>query len=237
MGTKTKHRIWKKIVLAVAILGVLCGGFILATNLWIKHSVSSYIIESKNLVTFYENQSQNIQSDCILVLGAGVYKNNEPSPILKERLDRAILLYDQKVSDKIIVSGDHNKESYDEVNVMKSYLKQAGIPDDAIFMDHAGLNTYDSMYRARFIFQVERPVIVTQKYHLYRSVYLARALGMDAYGVACDQQIFSGTLARESRELLARTKDFVNAICQPQARIMGDAIPVSGNGSQTNDKN
>ena len=230
LKSKRTFHIWKKMLLAGLIFAGLCGGFVAGTNLWMWKSASPYIDTE-------EEPADSGPKDCILVLGAGVYENNQPSPMLKERLDQAIVLYENHVSDKIIVSGDHNKTDYDEVNVMKTFLKQAGIPDDAIFMDHAGLNTYDSMYRARHIFQVNSAAIVTQKYHMYRSVYLARSIGIDAYGFPCDRQSFSGAFAREIREILARTKDFAYAVWQPEARIMGDAIPVSGSGSQTNDRN
>ena len=121
--------------------------------------------------------------DCILILGAGVHEDGKPSLMLKDRLERGIDLYKAGISEKIIVSGDHGTVGYDEVNVMKNYLIDAGIPSENIFMDHAGFSTYESIYRARDIFCVKSMVIVTQKYHLYRALYIAKEFGLDAVGV------------------------------------------------------
>lgn len=173
--------------------------------------------------------------DAILVLGAGL-RNGKPSPILKDRLDTAIKLYNDGVSKKIIVSGDHGKKYYDEVNVMKDYLIDKGIDSNNIFMDHAGFSTYDSIYRAKYIFQANDIVIVTQKYHLYRSLYIAKRLGLNAVGVSATLRYYSGSLKFEAREILARDKDFVKVMFKPDADVMGDVIPVTGNGDVTFDK-
>lgn len=173
--------------------------------------------------------------DAILVLGAGL-RNGKPSPILKDRLDTAIKLYKDGVSKRIIVSGDHGKKYYDEVNVMKDYLIDNGIDSNNIFMDHAGFSTYDSIYRAKNIFQANDIVIVTQKYHLYRSLYLAKRLGLNAVGVSATLRDYTGSLKFEAREILARDKDFVKVMFKPDADVMGDVIPVNGNGEVTFDK-
>ena len=172
--------------------------------------------------------------DAILVLGAGL-RNGKPSPILKDRLDTAIKLYKDGVSKRIIVSGDHGKKYYDEVNVMKKYLIDNGIDSNNIFMDHAGFSTYDSIYRAKYIFQANDIVIVTQKYHLYRSLYIAKRLGLNAVGVSATLRDYSGSLKFEAREILARDKDFFKVMFKPEASIMGDEIPVFGDGSVTDD--
>ena len=172
--------------------------------------------------------------DAILVLGAGL-RNGKPSPILKDRLDTAIKLYKDGVSKRIIVSGDHGKKYYDEVNVMKKYLIDNGIDSNNIFMDHAGFSTYDSIYRAKYIFQANDIVIVTQKYHLYRSLYIAKRLGLNAVGVSATLRDYTGSLKFEAREILARDKDFFKVMFKPEASIMGDEIPVFGDGSVTDD--
>ena len=119
---------------------------------------------------------------------------------------------------------------------MKGIAVEAGIPSEHIFMDHAGFSTYDSLYRARHIFQAKRVIIVTQQYHLYRALYIARSLGIEAIGVAAPGENYYGQTYREVREMVARTKDFLLTITKPEASIMGEAIPVSGNGNVTNDK-
>jgi vancomycin permeability regulator SanA len=133
------------------------------------------------------------------------------------------------------MSGDHGSEDYDEVNTMKDYAIDKGIDSENIFMDHAGFSTYESLYRARDVFKIKKIIIVTQRYHLYRALYIANSLGLDAYGVASDPQQYVGQELREIREIVARVKDFFIVIVKPYPKYLGDAIPVNGNGDKTND--
>ncbi len=174
--------------------------------------------------------------DCILVLGCGVLPGGRPSAMLADRLQRGVELYDSGVSGKLLMSGDHGDAYYDEVNTMKNYATEKGVPSENVFMDHAGFSTYESMYRAREVFCAKRVVIVTQRYHLYRAVYIARALGLEAYGVASDYQVYGGQLFRDVREVLARNKDFFTSIFKPEPTYLGEEVPVWGNGDITNDK-
>ena len=160
---------------------------------------------------------------------------DKPSPILEDRLLEGIKLYQNSVSDKIIMSGDHGRREYDEVNIMKNYAIEKGIPSENIFMDHAGFSTYESIYRAKYIFEAKKVVIVTQEYHLYRALYIANQLGLEAYGVGADPRQYVGATYRELREILARDKDFIKCIFKPEPTYLGDTIPVSGNGDITND--
>ncbi len=171
--------------------------------------------------------------DCIMVLGAGLW-DGEPSPMLKERLDFGLMAYETDCSEKLLMSGDHGREEYDEVNKMKDVAIENGVPADNIFMDHAGFSTYESMYRARDVFQVEKMLIVTQKYHLYRAVYNARKLGIDAYGF--EMEILKYPIYNDMRESLARVKDFFYCIAQPEPTYLGEAIPISSSGALTDDK-
>ncbi len=174
--------------------------------------------------------------DCILVLGAGVWNDNRPSAMLEDRLQEGIRLYQRGISNRLLMSGDHGRSEYDEVNVMKQFAMAEGIPSSDIFMDHAGFSTYESMYRARDIFEADKVVIVTQGYHLYRALYIADRLGIEAYGVASDPRVYAGQDYRELREILARVKDFFYCLLQPEPTYLGDSIPVSGNGDITNDE-
>jgi len=133
------------------------------------------------------------------------------------------------------MSGDHGRKEYDEVNIMKKYAIEKGIPSENIFMDHAGFSTYESIYRVKNIFEAKKVVIVTQKYHLYRALYIANQLGLEAYGVGADPRRYVGTTYREIREILARDKDFFKCIFKPEPTYLGDTIPVNGNGDITND--
>ena len=156
--------------------------------------------------------------------------------MLEDRLLEGIKLYQNNVSNKIIMSGDHGRKEYNEVKIMKDYAIEKGIPSENIFMDHAGFSSYESIYRAKEIFGANKIVIVTQKYHLYRALYIANQLGIEAYGVGADPRQYVGATYRELREILARNKDFVKCIFKPEPTYLGDTIPVSGNGDITNDK-
>ncbi len=160
--------------------------------------------------------------DCILVLGAGVRPDGSPSDMLRDRLSYALLLWQNGVSDVILVSGDHGSDDYDEVGTMKRYLTENGVPETCIVEDHAGFSTYDSLYRAEAIFGVRTAVVVTQRYHLYRALYIARALGVDAYGVNSDPFIYRGQAMRDVREFIARGKDFFACILKPKPKYLGE---------------
>ena len=198
-------------------------------------SINFYVKKSTKKLIKSEKECEELADvDCIIVLGAAVW-GNKPSPMLEDRLLEGIKLYQNNVSSKIIMSGDHGQEEYDEVNIMKNYAIQKGVPSEDIFMDHAGFSTYESIYRARDIFQAKKIVIVTQKYHLYRTLYIANKLGLEAYGVGSDPRQYVGATFREIREIFARDKDFFKCIFKPKPTYLGDTIPVSGNGDVTND--
>ena len=156
--------------------------------------------------------------------------------MLGERIQTGVDLYKAGVAPKLLMSGDHGTKGHDEVNAMKDAALAAGVPSEAGFMDHAGFSTYDSMYRARDIFGAKKLVVVTQEYHLPRALWIARRMGLEAVGVACDTQRYSGQLYRDLRELLARDKDFVKCLKMPEPRVLGEAIPLAGSGDVTNDR-
>ena len=199
--------------------------------------VNLYMIRKEEKYILTADQAGELEDvDCIMVLGCGVRPDGTPSGMLSDRLDQGIRLYDEHVSDKLLMSGDHGKVNYDEVNLMKQFAIDRAVPSENIFMDHAGFSTYESMYRARDIFQVKKIIIVTQRYHMYRALYVAQAMGMEAYGVESDPRQYGGQKMRDLRELLARPKDLIYTIVMPKPTYLGDAIPVSGDGNVTNDK-
>ena len=189
------------------------------------------------VVNAWKKEKAENKVDCILVLGAAVW-NGKPSPMLEDRLDTAIELYKSGISNKILVSGDHGQDNYDEVNAMKKYAIEKGVPSEDIFMDHAGFSTYESVYRAKEIFGVKSMIIVTQKYHLYRAVFISKKLGIETYGVNSNPRRYVGALGRESREVLARIKDFMKiTFNNNNVKFLGEKIDITGSGDVTNDKN
>ena len=174
--------------------------------------------------------------DCILVLGAGIINNSRPTLMLRDRLEKAIELYQKGVSPKIIMSGDHGTKYHDEVNIMKNYAIEKGVPSEDIFMDHAGFCSYDSIYRAKEIFGAKKIVIVTQKYHLYRALYIANKLDVESYGVKADARSYRKIIYYELREILATYKNFFKCKLKPEPRFLGEKIPLNQNGDVTNDK-
>ena len=212
-----------KILFLIIIISLL---LILTINFYVIKVSDKKIVESNNNL-------KNV--DCILILGAGIW-GDKPSPMLQDRLDEGIKLYKSGIASKIIMSGDHGNKNYDEVNIMKQYAIDKGIPSEDIFMDHAGFSTYESIYRAKEIFKADNIVIVTQEYHLYRALYIANKLDLNAYGKTSNPRKYRGQIYRELREILARNKDFMNCIIKPKPTYLGKSIPVSGNGNITNDK-
>lgn len=178
------------------------------------------------------------KGDAIIVLGAYVSPEGIVSPMLEERLKVGYELYRQGKAGKIIVSGDHSRADYDEVNAMKQYYLDKNIPSADIFMDHAGFTTYESMYRAKHVFGVNRAVIVSQKFHLPRAIFIARELGLEAYGVeaATGEYGQSVMLSNHVRETAARCKAFITALIKPEPTFLGEVMPVSGSGTVTDDK-
>ena len=218
----------KNVIICLILIIVIIIGSGVMINFYVKKSTNNQIIKA-------EDASEIKNVDCILVLGAAIW-GEKPSPILEDRLLRGIDLYKQGVSTKILMSGDHGRKDYDEVNTMKEFAIRKGIPSEDIFMDHAGFSTYESIYRAKEIFGVKKMIIVTQEYHLYRALYIANKLGIESYGVNSDLRVYEGREYRELREIIARDKDFVKCIFKPKPTYLGEQIPVSGNGDVTNDK-
>lgn len=229
MKVKINRKTIVTILIVLVSLGVLGAGLVFGINAYVVHAGGQYILTPEEAATLSD-------VDCVLVLGCGVWDDGRPSHMLEDRLKRGVALYNDGAAPKLLMSGDHGRTEYDEVNTMKNYAIDVGVPSEDIFMDHAGFSTYESMYRAKDIFCAEKIIIVSQEYHLYRAIYTARALGIEAYGVAADYRSYAGQLYRDVREILARDKDFFVALFQPDYPYGGETIPVSGDGNLTNDK-
>ena len=168
-----------------------------------------------------------------MVLGASVFADGTPSGILQDRLDDGIALYRAGAAPKMIMSGDNSTVSYNEVKAMKDYAIAQGVPSEDIFCDHAGFSTYESMYRAKHVFGAERIVVATQTYHLYRALYSARGLGVEALGVPSDYHAYSKQTQYDLREIPARTKDFFKTLFRAPSTFVGDPISLNQSGDVT----
>ena len=211
---------------------LILAAVLLATAVFVPNFIVIKKTES-NIVTL-EEAAELSDVDCAVILGAGV-REGKPTPMLRDRLLVGIDLYKSGAVKKLIMSGDHGSTDYDEVNIMKSFAVDRGVPDEDIFMDHAGFSTYETIYRAREIFEADNIIIVSQKYHLYLALYIAEKLGIKSVGVSADLDTYRGQTKRDLREILARDKDFFKCIFKPKPTYLGDKIPVSGNGNLTND--
>ncbi len=217
-------------VVILLVLGISGATAVLGINYYVKSSSGDAIISAE------QASELDFDAECILVLGCRVLPDGTPSHMLEDRLLQSIELYNSGVSPKIIMSGDNGTNGYDEVNTMKSFAIAEGVPSEDIFMDHAGFSTYESMYRARDIFGVKRVIIVTQEYHLYRAIYIARSMGLEAYGVASNPRTYAKQPYYDLREILARNKDFFFCVFKPEPTFLGDTISVHASGDVTNDK-
>lgn len=218
----------KRIFLQILAAAALCG-FLGAVCIF---SLSAAIVsKTEEKVISADEAALLADIDCIIVLGCGVRADGTPSDMLADRVAVGISLYKSGASDRLLMSGDHGREGYDEVNVMKSLAVDEGIEPDDVFCDHAGFSTYESIYRARDIFLADKVIIVTQRYHLHRALYIAEKLGLDAWGVSADLRSYAGQTVRDVREIAARAKDFFFSLVEPEPTFLGDAIPISGSGS------
>lgn len=176
------------------------------------------------------------ETKVVLILGAKVYSQGSMSGMLQDRVETAIDLYQSNQVEKILVSGDHGQDNYDEVNAVKKYLLEKGVSRSDIFLDHAGFDTYDSLYRAKEIFQVRSLIISTQNFHLPRAVYIGRELGVETYGISADRHLYTNVNYNEFREIFSKVKAFLDVNLNAKPKFLGEKIPISGDSEKSWDK-
>jgi vancomycin permeability regulator SanA len=220
-----KFRWWQRVLSVIAGLIIVAVVAVATTNILVVKTGED------NIVSATEAGEHGAQA--ILVLGAAVYADGTPSGVLRDRLDVAIDLYFAGAAPKIIMSGDNATLEYNEVLAMKNYAISKGVPSEDIFCDHAGFSTYESMYRAKSVFGVERMVVVTQGFHMGRALYSANGLGIDAVGVLSNQTTFEKQYVWELREIPARTKDFFFTLFKISPTFVGESIDLNQSGDIT----
>lgn len=194
-----------------------------------------YIQSTTKHKIYVPNTKKVVKAFTGIVLGAKVYKNGKLSEVLKDRVEVALQFYRQGKIKRFLLSGDHGQKEYDEVNSMKNYLIKNGVPEANIFLDHAGFSTYDSMYRAKQIFNCEDVIIFTQNFHVKRAVYIANNVGLNAQGIKTDLRNYGIQNSMAVREKLANVKAFLELLIKKKPRYLGKIIPITGNSSKTYD--
>lgn len=220
----------KRVLLALAAFFL---GLMLAFSSTLFYIYTSIALKGNALTESLETLTGAV--DCILVPGAQIYANRKPSPMLQDRLDGAVALFRAGLSDRILVSGDHREDNYNEPQVMYNYLIEQGIPDEAIFMDHYGLDTYDSIHRAKHVFGVESVIIATQRFHLQRALFIADRTGIRARGLATDPRVYSSEFYWFIRELGARVKAVYEVRTGAIPTYSSSPRPIGGDGRTTRD--
>lgn len=208
----------RRLFLLTAVIVVLLLAFTFYTYIVFYATTKRYI---------YDDSADAPNAAAVLIPGAAILQNGALTLIFLDRVNTAIKLYEAKKVSKILVSGDNSTDSHNEVNPVRLYLIEKGIPEEDIFLDHAGFDTYSTMYRARDIFQASSVIITTQSFHLPRAVFIARRLGIEAYGVSAD----AGPILFRNyvREVFANEKAALDLIIHRKPKYLGEKIPIAGN--------
>lgn len=184
---------------------ILCATFALVFIVCLCLNFAVVFSSQKNIT-----DRENAGAEVIIVLGCGVKPDGSPSDMLRDRLLTAVDLYKNGAGKKLLLSGDSkNAEKYDEVGTMKRVCLSLGVPEEDIMTDTLGLSTFESIDRAKKIYEIKSAIIVTQKYHLYRAIYIAKSRVISTVGVSADMHTYGGQLFRDIREIPARIKDFI----------------------------
>lgn len=198
---KKKNRKIITVLLIISAIAAAAAIYVLAVNAYVFGVGFDMITDTE--------AASSAGADYILVLGAGLRPDGSPSDMLTDRMKVAVELYEAGAAPKLLLSGDHSGSDYNEVGAMAKFATDAGVPEDALVLDGSGFSTYDSVERAKYIYEARSLVIVTQEYHLCRALYLADSFGINAVGVSADLRTYRGQAMRELREILARNKDFI----------------------------
>ncbi|MGB5943545.1 MAG: ElyC/SanA/YdcF family protein [Leeuwenhoekiella sp.] len=193
--------------------------FVAGLALYIKHYSEPYIFDSKEEVP---------KTYTALVLGASVKSNGQLSTMLRDRVQSTLLLYRAGKVQRFLLSGDNGTTFYNEPQAMKNYLLEHNVPEKDIFLDFAGFDTYDSVYRASYIFEVDHAIIITQQFHLKRAVYIARKMGLNYYGYEADRRDYPSKTINGLRELIANVKAWAELLVEKEPYFKGEKVPITG---------
>ena len=162
-----------------------------------------------------------------VIFGAGLLRDGSPTAVLRDRVQQGANLYFAKKVEKLLMSGDNRFVDYNEPEAMHQYALSLGVPEKDIVLDYAGRSTYDTCYRAKAIFGLKHAILVTQKFHLPRAIFLCNMLGLDATGVEADlrEYLRSSLFWWNTRELFATLQAFSDLIWRPLP-VLGNPEPI-----------
>ncbi len=191
-----------RIIIVVVCIILLAAVVLVGISEYVRLSQKDNVIESADSIS-------NIDDiDCIIVLGAGLKADGTPSHMLEDRIKVGVEVLNATDARYILMSGDRSGEYYDEPAAMRKYAEDMGVDPSKILVDNSGFSTYESMTRLKEIHGFDKVVVITQKYHLYRALYIAESSDIDAVGVSADLRPYRNQFMRDIREILARVKDF-----------------------------
>ena len=215
---KTKKII--KLLIYASLLGIIV---ILGINLLVKSQTDPVI---------FSKEKDTPGSKVAIIFGAGI-NNNKPSKYLKDRLDAGIELYKNNKIDKILLSGDNGSDEHDELTVMKLYCYQHGVDTNKIYLDYAGFDSYSTLYRSKYIFNIDTAILVSQKYHLNRCINIGNKLGVKSYGFAADKGTYQGYKYASFREYFALVKSIIDLMIGRKPHFLGEKISINGPSNYT----
>nr|WP_288811296.1 ElyC/SanA/YdcF family protein [uncultured Sphingobacterium sp.] len=213
----------KKFVLPAIVLSLIGLAVVLVSN--------SNVTATTEKVIFTELKDVP-KTKVVIIFGAGI-NGDRPSRYLKDRLDAGISLYKSNKVNKILLSGDNGRNEYDELTVMKLYCQKNGVDTTKIYIDYAGFDSYSTMYRAKHIFKVDTAILVSQKYHLNRCIYLGDQLGVKSFGYSADRGIYPGYKYYSLREKLSVTKSVWDIIRNRKPIYLGKPVDINGKSNYT----
>lgn len=217
MKERTK-KITKRILGVAFLTLIVIVSMLVYANWKIPHDTESFVFDTVDSVP---------PQKAALVLGAARYLGNSENLYFTYRIQAAKELYEAGKVKAFVVSGDNSRKDYNEAHDMRDALVEAGIPDSIIHCDYAGLRTLDSVVRMKEIFGQNSFIVVSQKFHNERAIFLAQHYGLTVYGYnAKDVELGRLSYRTKIREVFARVKVFVDIVTGKEPKYLGDPIEI-----------
>jgi SanA protein len=172
-------------------------------------------------------ESESPSGRVAIIFGAGLRRDGTPTAMLRDRVMTGTSLYFNGKVEKLLMSGDNRFDYYNEPEAMRQFALSLGVPDEDIVLDYAGRRTYDTCYRAGAIFNVKSALLVTQKFHLPRALFLCNTLGVEVEGVQAGNYYWNGSpFIWDVREQLATVTAFWDVYVNSPSPVLGDPEPL-----------